>query len=101
LDRSPPGPVKLSPGLSLAQRPDRGRPTCYWAVGPHRQRLYMWAREPMLVDQSNSTLSPVPISGGARQRREAQLLPPPELTATAGSGAMESSSSSSKTQGMN
>jgi hypothetical protein len=96
-----PGPVKSSSGLPLPQRPDRRRPLRYWAVGPRRQRLYKWAREPRFVGQSNSTLSLVLISGDARQRREAPLLPPPELTAIAGSEAMESSSSSSKTQGMN
>jgi hypothetical protein len=97
-----PGSVKPSPGLPLPlpQRPDRGHPTRYWAVGPRRQRLYKWAREPRFDSQSNPILSPIPISGGARQRRKAPLLPPPELMATAGSGAMESSSSSSKTQGM-
>jgi hypothetical protein len=67
LDRSPPGPVKLSPGLPLPQRPDRGRPTHYWAVGPRRQHLYKWACESRFVGQSNSTLSLVPISGGARK----------------------------------
>jgi hypothetical protein len=96
-----PGPVKSSSGLPLPQRPDRRRPLRYWAVGPRQQRLYKWAREPRFVGQSNSTLSLVLISGDVRQRREAPLLPPPELTTIAGSEAMESSSSSAKTQGMN
>jgi hypothetical protein len=97
------GPVKLSPGLPLplTERPDRRCPTCYWVVGPCRQRLYKWTRESRFISESNPTLSPVPIFRGARQQREAPLLPPPELTATAGSGAMEASSSSSKTEGMN
>jgi hypothetical protein len=75
LDRSQPGPVKPSPGLPLplTECPYRGRPMCYWAVGPCRQRLYKWARESRFVGSPNPTLSPVPISGGARQRREDPL----------------------------
>jgi hypothetical protein len=101
LDRSPPRTVKPSPGLPLAQRPDQGRPTRYWAVAPVASTYINGHTNRGSSVSPNSTLSPVPISGGARQRWEAPLLPPPELTATAGSGALESSSSSSKTQGMN
>jgi hypothetical protein len=70
-----PGPVKPSPGLSLplTERPDRGRPMHYWAMGPRRQRLYKWARELRFIESPNLTLSPVPISRGARQRREDPL----------------------------
>jgi hypothetical protein len=45
----------------------------YWAVGLRRQRLYKWAHEVRFVVSPNPTLSPVPISGGARQRWEDPL----------------------------
>jgi hypothetical protein len=38
-----------------------------WTVDPRRQRLYKWAREPRFDSEFNPKLSPVPISGGARQ----------------------------------
>jgi hypothetical protein len=54
LDSSQPGAVKPSPGLPLrlTERPDRGRRTCYWALGPRHQCIYKWAREPMFISQS-------------------------------------------------
>jgi hypothetical protein len=68
-------PVKLSMSLHLplTERPDQGRPTRYWAVGLRRQCLYKWARKPRFIESPNPTLSSVPISGGARQRREDPL----------------------------
>jgi hypothetical protein len=53
LNRSQPGLVKLSPSLPLPliERPDRGRPTRHWAVGPHHQHIYKWAREPRFISK--------------------------------------------------
>jgi hypothetical protein len=100
LDRSPPRTGQTESG-SPSPTPWSGASHAWLGSGPRRQRLYKWAREPRFERESNPKLSLVPISGGARQRREVPLLPPPELSATAGSGAMELSSSWSKNQGMN
>jgi hypothetical protein len=67
LDRSQLRTVKPSPGLPLplTERPDRGHPTRYCAVGPRRQRLYKWAHVPRFIGESK----PYTYSGTDLRRR--------------------------------